>query len=99
MAIYEIKSRFESTFPLSSLREVRVHRLEAESDEEVLDYLAGCNIVSDSYEITKIIREPVMTVTRRELLDRRKQKEAEKAKSERKALFEKLKAEFEPSAE
>lgn len=99
MALYEIKSHFKSTFPLSSLKEVRVYHVEANSDEEIFDYLTGCNIISDVYEVSKILRQPLATVTRQELFERKKQRDEEKAKAERKALFEKLKAEFEPSAE
>lgn len=71
--------------------------IEADSEDDVMQRLEQLGYANCTYEVSKIIVEPVKTVTSKELAENRKARAKERAKNERYKLFEKLRAEFEPA--
>lgn len=70
--------------------------IEASSADEVYEYLEKIACHGCTYEVSKIIVEPVKNVTFDEIVTKRKERLKDAAKLKRKKLFEELKAEFEP---
>lgn len=71
--------------------------IQAKSIEELNEYLEKIALPGCTYEVSKVIVEPVKTVTYDDLLQAKRERLKEENKLKRKKLFEELKAEFEPS--
>ena len=77
------------------------YTFEAENDQKALDQAENfiernCfPFFTNAFELTRVIQEPVASVTLAELRERKKKKVEDKRKKERWELYQKLKDEFE----
>jgi hypothetical protein len=73
--------------------------INATSEEEVNKYLERIASPGCTYEVSKIIVQPVKTVSYNEILEKFRLKEKEEARLKRKKLYESLKKEFDDDKE
>lgn len=97
MALYEIKTfdRHHSVFWGISSWQSFVETIKADTDEEVIAYVENNAVPGMSYEITKITKDVVATLSASDIATKRKALKENAEKERRRKLYNELKAEFE----